>query len=99
MATAQEVYDFIMRYINNNNRDYSSWYVGIASNPRTRLFTDHNVSKQNGSWVYKNAGSEEIARAVEKYIIENHNTKGDTGGGDNTTTSVYAYLTTNSTKE
>jgi predicted secreted protein len=99
MATVQEVYDFIMQYINNIDKNYTSWYVGIASSPRNSLFTEHNVSEQHGHWIYKNVDSEDTARAVKKYIIENHNTKGDTEGGDNTTTSVYAFHITGSTKE
>ena len=99
MATVQEVYEFIIECIKNIDKNYTSWYIGLASNPRTRLFTLHNVSEQNGKWIYKDTDSEDTARAVEKYIIENHNTKGNIGGGDNTTTSVYAYLITKDTKE
>ncbi len=29
----------------------SDWYVGIASDPRDRLFNDHNVDEQNGFWM------------------------------------------------
>ena len=99
MAAAQEVYDCIMQYIHSVNANYPSWYVGIASDPKARIFKDHKVSEIFGKWVYKNAGSEETARTVEKYIIDNHKTQGDIGSGDNMTTNVYAYLITNSTEE
>ena len=99
MATAKEVYDSIMQYINSVSTNYPSWYVGIASDPKSRLFNDHKVSETFGKWIFQDTGSEETARTVEKYIIDTHKTKGDTGGGDKTTTSVYAYLITNATIE
>jgi hypothetical protein len=97
--TAQEVYDFIMNHINSTGISYNRWYVGIATSPRTRLFTDHNVSEQNDKWVYKDAGTDTVARQVEEYIINTHKTQGDTGGGDKSTTFVYAYVITNTTRE
>ena len=97
--TTQEVYDFIMNYINGTGVAYNRWYVGIASDPKARLFTDHNVSEESGQWVYKDAGTEAVARQVEQYIINTHNTQGGTGGGDESTTFVYAYVIINTTRE
>jgi len=39
----------IKAYIQNNGGAYSDWYVGIASDPKERLFTDHNVSEKGGA--------------------------------------------------
>jgi hypothetical protein len=89
----------MMKYIDDSGIAYSHWYIGIASDPKSRLFLEHSVSEKVGHWVYTNAGSENIARTVEKQIIENHKTQGDTGGGDNTTTFVYAYVVTNLTNQ
>jgi hypothetical protein len=83
---AQEIDD----YINKSGGGYSSWYVGIASDPRIRLFNDHNVDEKNDYWIYRACGSDTSARKVEEYFI-NKGCKGGTGGGDYTTQSVYAY--------
>lgn len=99
MATPQEVYDFIVKYINSIDTSYSKWYVGIASDPEKQLFTEHNVSKESGHWIFKDAESEDIARYVEKQIKNNYGTKGKPTVGEKGTTSVYAFLTTLSTKE
>ena len=77
---------------------YRDWYVGIASNPRDRLFNDHNVDEKGGSWIYKDAGSESAARQVESYFIDK-GCKGGGGGGDASTRYVYAYRITSTTKE
>ena len=97
--SAQEVYNEIMDYINNTGVNYNNWYVGIAANSEARLFSDHNVSKNNGQWVYIEALDEDTARKVEKFIITTHKTKGGSGGGDASTINVYAYVITDSTRE
>ena len=59
---------------------YRDFYVGITNDVNRRLFTDHNVDKDNDWWIYCKADSEEIARDVEKYYLE-LGMKGDTGCG------------------
>jgi hypothetical protein len=69
----------------------SDWYVGIAADPRDRLFNDHNVDEQNGFWIYEQATSASVARQVEKaYLDTGHD--GGGGGGDEESTYVYAYV-------
>lgn len=96
--TLQDVANEIVRYIQQSGVAFSSWYVGIASDPSTRLFTDHNVAEKS-FWIYRNAGSEENARAIEKWLIDNFQCQGDTGGGDRSTHYVYSYVITPTTKE
>jgi len=86
----------IVQHTGTNNT--SSWYVGIATDARNRLFNDHNVSEKEGSWIYRNANSERDARDTEKHLLDNYNYKGGTGGGDKPTY-VYAYKITNTTVE
>lgn len=45
MPNIQEVRDKIVKYISDSVVPFSNWYVGIASDPRTRLFIEHNVEK------------------------------------------------------
>ncbi|PIQ92489.1 MAG: hypothetical protein COV70_00475 [Parcubacteria group bacterium CG11_big_fil_rev_8_21_14_0_20_39_22] len=89
----------IKAYIQNNGGAYSDWYVGIASDPKERLFTDHNVSEKGGAWIYREAESSSAAREVEEYFINTLGTDGGSGGGDYSTKSVYAYKKTSTTKE
>ena len=97
--TKQKIISDIKNYIANfPNTKYSSWYIGIAAKPRERLFIDHNVDEKNGFWIFREALSSDSAREVEEYLINQLKTKGDVGGGDNTTKFVYAYIITSTTK-
>lgn len=73
------------------------WYVGIASDPRQRLFSDHNVDEKNGWWIYREAFDSNHARAAEASLLQ-LGYDGGTSGGDYTTKHVYAFLQTPSTR-
>lgn len=77
---------------------YAGWYCGIASDPRKRLFTDHRVDEKDGSWIYRDLGTDTSARRVEDHFI-NKGYKGGGGGGDRATRFAYAYKITWSTRE
>ena len=81
----------IENHIENNGVDYRNWYVGIAKDPKDRLFNDHNVPEKNHAWIYRKVDSVDVARSVEKYFIEQHHTDGAPGGGDELSKFVYAY--------
>jgi hypothetical protein len=87
----------ISAYIQNHQPQYSQWYAGIATDPRQRLFSDHNTSEKGGTWIYRDAGSENGAREVEKRLLQK-GCKGGAGGGVSPQY-VYAYLITNNTRE
>jgi hypothetical protein len=78
---------------------YSDWYAGIASDPRQRLFNDHNVDEKKDGWIFREAFNSESARSVEDYFVNVLKTSGNTGGGDNTTKFVYAYKKASHTNE
>jgi hypothetical protein len=87
----------IQRYIGNNS--YSEWYVGITDKPEERLFEEHAVNKANESWwYYADAGDSDTSRKIEEYFID-QGTKGGPGGGDYSSSYVYAYKITSSTRE
>ncbi len=94
--TDLEIVKFITNHVGSDG--YSSWYVGIASDPKQRLFNDHNVDEQNGKWAYSPAINEAHARSAEK-ILHDKGFDGGIGGGDQTTIWVYAYKKTSSTVE
>jgi hypothetical protein len=89
--TAQQAYDEIVEYIQKCDRHYSHWYAGIASDPRNRLFQDHNVIEETDPWIFRYCISSKAARNVEEALLE-LGCDGGPGGGDETTDYVYAYL-------
>ena len=93
---ANEIAQQITAYIDNSGAARSRWYVGIASDIKQRLFSDHNVGTQN--WIWREAFSADDARAIEKYFHQ-LGCQGGPGGGDESTRFVYAYLITATTKE
>jgi len=93
---AQQAYDEIKAYIDKRDRPYSSWYAGIASDARKRLFQEHNVSEKDDPWIYHQCKNDQSARNVEEALLK-LGCDGDTGGGDESTTYVYAYLKSSGT--
>ena len=61
------------------------------------MFTDHNVSEENGHYIARIASSDTVAREIEKHFID-AGMDGGGGGGDETSKAVYAYQKTSSTK-
>ena len=88
--SAQQIYNEIVAFMKEQGREYSSWYCGIASDPKDRLFREHNVSKENG-WVHHQCNNDTDARAVEEALLK-LGCDGGRGGGDETTIHVYAYI-------
>ncbi len=92
LSTKQEIIAHIEGYMCQfQNTENFQWYVGIASDVRQRLFSDHGVSEESGQWTYMLADSSDNARAVEKAYLD-IGCSGSSGGGDSTTTIVYVYL-------
>ena len=83
-------------YMQKFNYTNSNWYVGIAADPRDRLFNDHNVDEENGIWIYREALSTYDAREIERaYLATGHD--GGPGGGDDNSVFVYAFVKAQST--
>jgi len=100
MAKSKETIKWeIKEYIQNGGGSYSNWYVGIASDPRQRLFNDHNIEEKSGYWIFRECESSNVAREIEEYFINTLGTDGSPGGGDYFTKYVYAYKKTSSTTE
>jgi hypothetical protein len=96
-AAETAIINDIITYSNKEGNPKSTWYVGIASDPKNRLFNDHNVDKEHGWWIYRDTDSDTSARKIESFLLERYGFDGDNGGGDYTTKSVYAYKKTSST--
>jgi hypothetical protein len=98
MATKAEIIQAIAAHVQSCGGSYSEWYCGIAADAQERLFNDHSVDSKNGRWIYRQCANSADARAVEDYFVQ-RGMKGGPGGGDSTTTYVYAYRITSSTRE
>ena len=99
--TKDAIINDIEKHLSDSVKEYyRDFYVGITNDVNRRLFTDHNVDKDNDWWIYCKADSEDIARDVEKYYLE-LGMKGDTGGGnpDNPPFFVYSYEISNHSKQ
>jgi hypothetical protein len=89
----------MLSYMRANGGPDKSWYVGISQDARKRLFTDHNVSKDQGIWIDLTADTASIAREVEDFFINQVKTDGGAGSGDIAANKVYAYKKTPSTRQ
>jgi hypothetical protein len=88
----------LANHVQQAGGSYSQWYVGVTADPEQRLFSDHNVDKENGAWIYRQCESSTEARDIEKRLLA-LGFDGGTGGGDFTAYYVYAYKVTYHTKE
>lgn len=93
-----DIVNEIVAHADKEGSGYRNWYCGIASDPKSRLFNDHNVSKENAWWIHRDAGNELNARDTEECLLK-LGFDGDGGGGDSTTKHVYAYRKTSTTNE
>lgn len=99
IMTAKEIIDEINIHLANSNKQYySDFYIGITNDIDRRLFQEHNVSKLNDWWIFRQANDKATAQSVEEFFL-NQGMKGDTGGGSDDSTYVYCYEITNSTIE
>ena len=88
--TKEQVLADIKAYVAKGGGSYSSWYAGIAADPKDRLFNGHAVKENGDWWIHSPCDSNADARSVEDTLL-GLGMKGGPGGGDNTTKSVYAY--------
>lgn len=97
ITPASQIYADFNQYMAALKRPYNSWYVGITSDIKQRLFTDHAVAKQS-YWIWRRASDHTVARAIE---MDYHKAgcQGSYGGGNYTAVYIYAYLITDLTVE
>ena len=86
--SAEKIINYINGYVAKcYDQVKSNWYVGIATEPRSRLFNDHHVDEDRGCWAFCTALDESTARDVEKKLLE-LGFDGGPGGGD---VPIYVY--------
>lgn len=87
MATKNEIITAIQSHFRGHK--YSQCYVGITSNVQKRLFEEHYVTRNTGTYIWRTANMATIAREVEQHFINAGMDGG--GGGSRTARIVYAY--------
>ena len=91
MWNSTDIITAIDAYMRKFQYKNSDWYVGIAADPRDRLFNGHTVDEENGIWIFEPATSDSVARDVEQaYLDTGHD--GGAGGGDEGSIYVYAFV-------
>lgn len=97
--TKNEIISDFDAHLSKSKKEYwSDYYVGITNDVERRLFTEHNVSKENAWWIFREAVDKATAQAVEEYYLDK-GMKGDTGGGTDGSVFVYCYEIKTSTNE
>jgi len=59
--------------------DWKNWYVGVTAEPSQRVYGEHKASRYQS--VVVAVESEQAARSVERYFIEERGTLGNLVGG------------------
>lgn len=77
---------------------YGEFYCGIASDPKQRVYNDHNVDSHDPTVMIKSCNSSQTARDIEKYFLDK-GCKGGDGGGNWQTTYVYVYKINPNTRQ
>lgn len=78
---------------------FADWYVGVASDPRDRLFRHHRVNEAAGDWAYEEAESAKAARRIARSFHDGAGFAGDVDESDPNALYVYIYLKTRDTRE
>ena len=87
----------IIKFIADSGAGFTGFYIGTASDPDTALFSHHHVDKGSSLWTFQDAGQEEAARTIAKFIIDTYQAKGYAGKGDGNARYVYAFVMTGTT--
>jgi hypothetical protein len=80
----------ILEFIQREGGHARTWYVGITSEPKRRLFDEHQVHYQDDVWIYRAAASEDDAHSVEEHFLA-YGLDGGRGSRRLDSRTVYAY--------
>lgn len=87
----------IKSFISRHDDDYGHWYVGVTSDPISRLLDDHKVDINVDLWLCSEAFTDEEARIVEGRFVKEWGMAGDCDDGESGRF-VYAYRMSENTK-
>lgn len=87
----------IRSFIARHDENYGNWYVGITTDPISRLLDDHKVDINVDLWLCSEAFSDKEARMVEERLISESGVTGDCDD-DESGRFVYAYRMSDNTQ-
>lgn len=90
----QTILSEIVAHIQKEGGPFSTWYSGITSDINSRVHGDHNVPEKNHWYITRPTESNEVARKIERTLIDQYGTDGGPGGGDESSTIIYSYKKT-----
>ncbi len=61
---AQQILDEMRKFMVGCGGTPDGWFVGIAKDPRKKLFVGHNVSERFDAWMYRQAPSYDDAIVI-----------------------------------
>src|SRR5205809_3741601 len=91
VLSVSEIISGIRDFIVARQGDPRSWYVGITSDLKKRLFGEHRLLEDSDDWIACHTQDSETARAVEQYFVQILGTDGAPGGGNELSVTVYAF--------
>ena len=94
----QQIIDEITAHIEKRGGAYPDWYVGIGTEARDLLFSDHKVQKKGDRWIHRRATSAKEACEVKDYFVSTLAADGPRGKADADADAVYAYKKTSHTE-
>jgi hypothetical protein len=87
----QQIMNEVFVHLGRYDGHYPDWYVGVAADARTSLFSDHGVNETGDAWICRQCGSNDAAREIERHFKK----KGCKGGPveeEQSSRFFYAYM-------
>jgi hypothetical protein len=91
MYAEQQIMNEVVVHMGKYGGKFKDWYVGVAADPKIRLFIDHGVKESGDAWICRQCASNVAAREIERYFIK-RGCKGGPVGEEKTTMFFYAYM-------
>ena len=81
----------IKDHIRRIGGEYTDWYVGVARDAPSQLFNHHNVQRDGGAWIIRQAYGVKAALYVESHFVHRMGAGGGPAVEESDTDFVYAF--------
>lgn len=68
--SVQQIKFDIYSYIKELESEFEDWYIGISSNPKTKMQAEHNVNEAEDIWLYRQALSLRACQTIQRHFVE-----------------------------